>query len=456
VALIQGELLMERSFAFPLHETPRDIAAVLARHAPRRIDSILDPAVGYGSLIEPLLGRIDKTGKRVTCIDNNMECVEHVERKFRPILGSKLETSHCDFLEWSSLPACGDSNGFDCIVMNPPFLGRSHNWVRMDIKAEFPNVDLRPRHMPVEAAFFLKAIKLLKQGGRLLAVVPSSLISSNRAVWLREIIVRLGAVRFVYQLPNYAFKKVEGRAYLLIYVKDARQGDIVLKSVKQGTQNRIVATRGCLTSEMRFDFSFHSAQRWYKSSRRATSGVGWTKMRELADVYRGKVDSPFGVSHAVHTCHYKNGFWRNGIGERVLIRDASANGIKHGDLLMMRVGRRCGQSLGVAIGLEGYGCSDCVFIIRPKRRTWKLKVLLGLRLLIGSPEGAKLVEMGTGASYLTQSNLLNLEIPMELSKIRKGIYRKYVRAVRNKRVDVMEAIEGSVREVCGFTEFSLG
>ena len=51
------------------HVTPPEIARALARHAPKSVTRVLDPAVGDGSLLLPLLDRVCHSRCEVTAVD---------------------------------------------------------------------------------------------------------------------------------------------------------------------------------------------------------------------------------------------------------------------------------------------------------------------------------------------------------------------------------------------------
>ena len=72
------------------------------------------------------------------------------------------------------------------------------------------------RFMPLEAAFLCRALELLADGGRLLAIVPCSVVMSESLQWLREELLSQGAIRFVHELPPRSFPGVDSRMYLLV------------------------------------------------------------------------------------------------------------------------------------------------------------------------------------------------------------------------------------------------
>ena len=51
------------------YNTPKPIVDIIAKHVPKNIKTLLDPAVGEGSLIYPFIRRNLINIKKVVCID---------------------------------------------------------------------------------------------------------------------------------------------------------------------------------------------------------------------------------------------------------------------------------------------------------------------------------------------------------------------------------------------------
>ena len=205
------------------YDTPIKLAQILAEHVPTNAHRILEPSVGTGILLEPIIARSDQITE-VVCIDIDKKILGKVEQRFQATLGTKLETFHADFLSWSSVNLVARKyRSFDCVVMNPPFSGRAQNQVKIDLDKEFPNFGKGAKLVPLEGAFILRSIKLLNSGGKLLAILPSSIISSIKNIWFRNLITSLGAVQYVHEFPKRTFKGLESMVYLFVFQKDREQ-----------------------------------------------------------------------------------------------------------------------------------------------------------------------------------------------------------------------------------------
>ena len=428
------------------HYTPLDVARELAKYAPERCTSILEPAVGTGLLLDPLLDRLRGTAQRVMCADVDPNAMDQVTLRLRPILGEALELVHGDFLEYSSpehgmLPA----ETFDCILMNPPFRGRKSDWIRLDLNSEFPGRALRARSAPVEAAFVVRALRLLKENGRLLAIIPSTLVASANTAWLRSLMLEFGSVLYVHELPKYTFAGVEARVYLLVFEKGRSQEEVVLRNHDLLDTESLSVRLEVLHPDFRLDFGFHAAREQHSSIARASSDLDWMPVEQVATVMRGSEGSPDGISKAIHTCDFRAGRWD--ARERLISAAPSSSvTVRAGDLLLKRVGRFCAQTIGlVAPGQEHFPCTDCVLMIRPRRAADAQRLLWALRVVVGMGNATRLLEQGTGATYITEGAVKRLLVPMQLPQLFPQFWRAYRKACQDGCSESMVRIEDSVR-----------
>ena len=428
--------------------TPISVAQVLARHVPKNPLRILEPAAGTGTLLEPLAERLRGSVKRVVCIDINKEALEQAKLHLAPILGNRLELICSDFLAWSSpIHRSKKEQLFDCVLMNPPFAGRRENFVKLNLAEELPSIGEGSHYAPVEVAFVLRSIRLLAPQGRLLAVVPSSLISSLNTVWVRNYLLLLGAMRYVHELPRYTFRGIGSRFYLFVYEKAGLKRPFLLCNHDLDEPESIRIKVSELTAELRFDYGFHAALRRYKELMEGSGHLGWTELPDSADVLRGNIKSPLGPKKALHTYDFNDGFWHLGDRRIRIQKDKSERGIRRGDFLMKRVGRSCSSTVGKVIGHIGCASSDCLWIVRPKKGIMSTRILFALRVLLGFDFGAQLVECGTGAPYITEKALRDLVIPTKLADVYNKQYSGYREAIIRRDFHAMLCIESRVRRL---------
>lgn len=425
--------------------TPIDVARALARHAPKQISMLMEPAVGTGVLLEPLRQRLPSCD-RIICIDKDSNALEQLKSNLSPLLEPKIKIIHGDFL---SLPRHSfdnvDVNGFDCIVMNPPFGGKRSKLVEIDCAVEMPGVCKGTRRIPIEMAFVLRAVRLLKPTGRLLAVVPSSVVSSLSTKWLREYLFQMGTVKFVHELPRFTFEGLSGRVYLFVFKKNVSRQSLLLLNHDLAEPEKIEIKRSELTEGLRLDYGFYRARSWLEEMK-MKKRLEWLSVGEVAEILKGDMESPEGARHAIHTTSYRDGFWGTGERKNQLKRGNTDCRIRRGDIMVKRVGRDCARSFGVITDAEGYASSDCVIIIRPNRSSDRLKLLFAIRTTLAAAAGTALLERGTGAPYLTVAELPGVEIPINLASVYQKDFSKYKDAVRRRRFTDMLAIEEQVRK----------
>lgn len=388
------------------HETPHSVAAELAKHAPRHLETVLDPAVGTGALIAPLLQRFRNQNTLLHCIDIDGKVVNQLRKSPTLQFPESATFVKADFLKWSCRPGCPT---FDCVVMNPPFAAG-----KLDLRrtSDFGFEDVN-RSVPLEVAFTIKAVDLLNDEGRLLAVLPCSVVMAEKCQWLRDWLLANGAIRFIHELPPRSFPCVESRMYLLVFDKGKKSQKITLYNHDLFAPEKLELKLKKGVEVNRFDFGFHNAQIKLKKLT-MRSELGWKRLGDIAQVFRGSVASPQGPKTAVHSCDFKSGFWKRSARHRIRFCDMKDRRICLGDILVKRVGRECHLSFGKAIALTGIPCSDCLLVIRPNSRHESLRILFALQVLFSLEWTKALIERGTGATYVGQNGLLDLPLPMEL------------------------------------------
>jgi hypothetical protein len=420
------------------YETPEDVAEVLARFAPARILRLLDPAVGGGRLVEPLLGRLSEQRAKVVCLDVDGTALGGVARSFRPALGANLRTETADFLEWSS--AAYRRKAFDCIVMNPPFLGRKKDETQIRVRREGRD---EVRSVSVEAAFTIRCLDLLGSAGVLLSVLPASLVSGRNASWVRRLIMSHGAVRYVHELPPTAFQGLEARLYLFAFERNGIRRPTLLCNHDLRKPERLWVKASILGRYDRWDYGFHEARLKLELAVQTSPTLGWRRVGETATMRRGALSSPEGKTRGVHTCDFREGIWHLDRAERRPSSDGCQLGL--GDLLIKRVGRACSQSTGIVLEQTRVGATDCVLILRPKRPTEQFAMLFGIRAVLGSSSGASLVEQGTGATYIAEHSLSGLQIPMNVKDAYPDLYDRYLACAEAGDGKGLQELEAELR-----------
>ncbi len=426
------------------HDTPRDVANALSRHAPHTIRALLDPAVGAGNLIAPLVSRVTRQDAKVYCVDSDIGAITSFSGSYRGSLPSRTKFIHSDFLSWS---AGRPGPKFDCIVMNPPFAATKGELRRLERPGDYRSTGTTIRYMPLEAAFVCRAIDLLEDRGRLLAILPCSVVMSERLQWLRDELLSQGAIRFVHELPPRSFPRVESRMYLLVFDKGCRQRQISFLNHDLHKPERL-KLRLARSPLSRLDFGYVNAGARIERLRQF-EWLGWKSLGDVAGVTRGDINSPDGPQCAVHSTDFRNGFWRASERHDASVVADDGRRVQRGDILMVRVGRNAYRSFGRGIGIHGMACSDCVVIVRPRNVRLGTKLLFALRVILAQEWARPLLERGTGASYISHRSLLELPIPMDVC----SHYPRHFEAFRNsERIRSGKNSQSAVQVVAGLVD----
>lgn len=431
-----------------IHYTPESVAKVLARYTPSRTSSILEPSVGQGDLLMPILKKSKGTLKYLLCVDIDETVFGIVRTKVMSFSKAiSLGFVHADYLEWAdSFDKDQLKDYFDCVILNPPFCGRNENLVKVDASHwRSKKTELRYRSAPMEVAFIMKSLFFLRPGGRLLAVVPSSVVSSSKTNWFRRYILMLGSIDYVHELPKHTFKGVESRIYLLVYTKSNVQRNVMLRNHDLSKPVSAQISGEDLIVYPRFDYGYHRARLSLRKAVDASPFLNWVNLKEIAVVIRGSVKSPIKNNSVLHSPHFKKGFWTANADKKEMANDAHR--IRRGDLIIKRVGRGCAKSIGKIVNHNNNLCSDCLLIIRPKKKISSYQLLFSLRTLLTGDLGSQLLERGTGATYVTARDLHDLKIPAKLAEYNSKLYASYRTAIFKQDIETMITIERECRKV---------
>ena len=260
----------------PLFETPSEVALLLARHMPRNTKRLLDPAVGHAALLLPFTTRL-AAGALVVFVDVD----EGKLKVSKDILCSNTFKVKCikgDFLQCVHTSRHLKSSSFDCIVMNPPYAAKKGDWVEL----EYVIAERREsKYLPKELAFMFRAVELLRNGGRLLAVMPASLVSSSLFSAFRDLLGSIGRFHYVHELPKFTFRGVEGRVYLVVFEKGNPSAKVELRNHDLAKPHPMRIAWNDLGCSRRLDFAYHDSRIWIKKLINGTPELKWVPLKDL-------------------------------------------------------------------------------------------------------------------------------------------------------------------------------
>ena len=414
-----------------MYDTPPHLARRLVRHAPRRISRLLDPAVGKGALLHPLLRRLERQNTHVVCVDTNADALNDVREgfRYRKIQGSCVNE---DFLTWGIEQ---EPMSFDCVLMNPPFAAAlTHGHI---LDSELTNVyATQPAaHIPLEAAFLCLGHRLLAPGGRLLSVLPCSVVMSESLQWLRTFLLNTGSMEYVYEYPPRTFKSVDSKVYLLVYKKGTRRRSVrLIRRVADQTQRFSLSVKDGTPD--RLDFDYHDSRRRIQALVRNTK-LQWKQLGTVARIIRGTVPSAPRPEGVVHSTDFRRGLWRQPPCASVI--EADRGRIRSNDLLIRRVGRNSHLTLGDARLVTGFLATDCLFIIRPHDDVVSVNLFFAMQSILGLRWMPSLLERGTGARYFCKSSLEQLPVPLDVPSVYSQSFRSFLLAYADDCVGIASA-----------------
>ena len=427
------------------HYTPKNIAKLLTQWVPKHISNILEPAVGNGSLVLPLIKFIAQSKCSLYCNDIDKLSLELLKVKLHKLSKSSINIYNFDFLSCSNSFPVNLPNSFDCIIMNPPFCGKKKDMINLK-SLEYSKDCLFPdKIVTIEEAFLFKALTLLKPNGRILAILPSSFIAGYNSNWFRKLMVNNYSVICSHELSPYTFKSLDVTTYLFVFEKSKNYKTITLANHALFNPEHIKLNTSTIGKDYRLDFSFQFARLWHNELRNTLFNSDWKQLSEFTTIFRGSSDSTRNKKHAIHSTDFENGFWKPKVNLKPIPVLSNDIHLQSNDILLKRVGRHCTFTFGFLSNFTFTTCTDCMLIIRPHKGICPYQVLFSLRCLLSHPIGNNLVSRGSYAKYIVQKSLNTLHLPLLLNNRYPKMFEKYVLSVKQHQFDKMLNIERSVR-----------
>ncbi len=415
--------------SYGVHETPDELACALASYVPEHAKHVLDPCGGNGALLRPLLFR----NCSLYAVDVRADASVSIRRNLSA--ATKLHVIADDFL---SLPANFWPISMDCVVMNPPFCGKKAGFVLSGVGAS-------ARITSKEVSFLRKAREMVRPGGRIVAIVPPSLICGSQFKWFREEMCSIGTVRIVHELPPFTFRNVESRVYILVWdLNPTTGGKTLLLNHSITDPDRLSISKALTKAGSRLDYGYHHGLRQFNLLT-STTALGSRSLGETFEILRGSLETPAGKACGVHTCDGRGQVWdtRGRVPSKRL--DQGDKIIRKGDLLLKRVARNALRSCGSGRLCEGKTWTDCVFVLRPRYSFEHAKALLLVRVILGLSWVEDMLAKGAGSQFISKSDLEPLPLPWRLLDNSPSLVRDYRKALAASQMSMLDAIEARVR-----------
>lgn len=389
----------------------------LQREIPGTYGRVLEPSVGDGALLQAVAGKFEK----LTVVD---VCADNINKAKDLVCGKDVVFICDDFLK------CCFEDKFDLIVANPPFDNKAQNLVNYE-----------GRKISIESAFLIKCLSSLKDSGRAVFILPSSIISGYKTKWLREELVENYRINNIFKLRRFLFKKVEGSFFVLSVSRAAPVEEFSVQSIA-GVPFPVTRS---LIRELGFEFD-PEAIRGAFEYRKYISKFGFKKLSDIAEVRRGRL--PYkkeegGIYHSTHFSQVLSFELEGGL-------DVSGSlSIQKYDILVKRVGRHAADSFSLYVGDKSVAISDCVVRIRSYNKGLMNSIFFLLSIRVSILLGGKydFQVSGGGASYLILDKLKKFNV-VDISSVLAGrLFCDYVVAVTSEDVRSAKRIERKLMEL---------
>lgn len=154
---------------------------------------ILEPSFGTGQFIDVCIKLLEKKSTNIVGVELFKELYDEVKKKYSSNENIKLLNK--DFLTWNT------ENKFDLIIGNPPYFEKN---LSKQEKKTFK--EIITGRINIYSLFIYKCISMLKPNGRLIFVIPTSLLSSKYFEKLRYYIHKTCNIEDIVILGSKDFK----------------------------------------------------------------------------------------------------------------------------------------------------------------------------------------------------------------------------------------------------------
>lgn len=298
---------------------------------------------------------------------------------------------------------------FDVAISNPPYVYLSKEKIlnHLDKSTELENEILKLNKIPAPLIFLTKAISNVKKNGKIGIILPNGILTNQIYQSIRNILISSYHVESIIQLEPYVFEKTETHAHILILknIKPLHEYDINFYLLK----NKNLINHGIksnLQMSSRLDFSPISTEESVKKLGNFISCIsrGRKSSKYIKDNPNCKI---------FHTTDFENSEEKYASNHFAVEKTISSNYAQKGDILIARVGRNFHKKIKI-VQDNFIEISDSVIAIKPKKNHTDF-----IYNYLTSDDGQnqlKINSQGTGAKYITHSQILNLPIIFNMDK----------------------------------------
>lgn len=412
-------------------------------------ENIIDPAVGNGVFLKIASKKWQKSKLFGIDIDKNVIFELNKSNPCLQLTGTSLSNFYF---------ACGDSllqktlelpeiqkvlskGGFDFVLGNPPF---SSWFQRIESKDILSNYELAKnngglkRSQAIEILFLEIFIKLSKEKGFIVIVLPDGILSNPQYQYAREFILRNTKVLHIISLPRNVFEKTSAKTSILILQKQSKNNLNSFAKLhdleRTGKVNNMVKVLGKDLIN-RMDFYYYSNLQKNPLQELVDNGVVFKRLRDFT-VYckTGKTlygrerkfsDSGLKFLHATNITDTGISYKKDEKFIDPLSKMNFSNAhAKVGDILFVRVGVGCAGRVAIVDTRDNEGvATDYIHIFKVKNiNPYFLAAYLKTKY---GKDSINLLKHGVGTVSINKTDLLSIPIPVVSKWIQLEIERQY-------------------------------
>ncbi len=286
-----------------------------------------------------------------------------------------------------------------------------------------------------EAAFFLRNLGLVDNGGYVAILLPEGVVSGMKTESFRRFLLTHTKIRLVLSLPINSFNSSEARISLVIAqkstVKAERTGKVHLGSVDGDTESMPSVAVNQRDLLLRMDPAYHIMTAKLKKVLNEFKPLG----RYLDSCTRGY--GFYGGDRSLLTCDGDFQYIHS-IDIRDFVIEKSAQRlmvdkklgkqhpralIRKDDVLLVRVGKGCAGKCAISTWATNAFASDCVYVLRSKRVD-----LYYLCLYLNTPFAKKYFNAcarGVCSRYITKADLMAMPLYLPGQKVTRELSRAF-------------------------------
>lgn len=288
---------------------------------------------------------------------------------------------------------------FGIVLANPPFGKESFlNYSRYSLLPGYNSLS-KSALGRIESTMLLANLSLVEKGGTLIAVVPRTLINGDWALTLRKFVANNYFLQTIIHLPPTVFGRDVSTSIIVIQNK---KFPIELMTT-EAYDARLIDDQGLFETHSltKFDYSQIIDGSWFNYEKSTSTHSGIQILRGNISVSELEL---WGENPVIHSSDIRRiGFTDWKPTRFSSLKRNSQITTKFGDILMVRVGRNCGQ-VTRALGDNQFPVSDCIYIIRHEdlKKTNNLWEHLNSSIF---QKDLSLLKKGIGSQYISKSNL---------------------------------------------------